>query len=262
MAWYDGLPGPAHMEVARAGRPRAGVRRARLAAARRPRPGAPALGHPRPARQSTQHPPVPATATTRSPTTAPIHPQERLGEMLPPEWERQAGRHHRQRAVLPAPDVAAGRAGRRHDRGDRRHDRRHIPALHDRQPERDPAGARRAVRDLVLRPVHGPGRPVAGARARRGPGRGRRLLRPGLPAHRRRGPGGELRLADARLDAAALSPCPRRRPPHPRHVGPPHLTPKPTTLIPNGPWRLSGPARKTTRSPGRPAAGARPAARD
>ena len=55
-----------------------------------------------------------------------IHPQDRLGEMLPPEWERRLRRHHRQRALLPALMSAAGGARRGHGRGDRRHDGRHI----------------------------------------------------------------------------------------------------------------------------------------
>ena len=78
-----------------------------------------------------------------------IYPQDRLGEMLPPEWERQlAGSTDSERYFLHL-HVAAGGAGRRHGRGARRHDGRHISAVYGQQPERDPAGARRAVRDLV-----------------------------------------------------------------------------------------------------------------
>jgi hypothetical protein len=207
------------MEIGRPGRQRAGVRQARLAAARRPRPGAPALGHARPGRLRRQHPPVPLRRLHVRPQWCHL-PAGAARRDASARMGAAAGRRHRQRAVLPPRDVAAGRTRRRHGRGDRRHDRRHIPALHDHQPERDLAGARRAVRDLVLRPLHGPGRQVAGARARRELGRGRRLLRPGVPGHRRRRSRGELRLAHARLDAAAVGSRAGHRPAHASHVRP------------------------------------------
>ncbi len=174
---------------------------------------------PRPAcPSSTSTPTRSSTATTRSPTTAPSTRRNSSARCFPPEWERRlAGTTDSERYFLHLMWRLAERDG---DMVAAIADTTAAisRALHDRQPERDPAGARRAVRDLVLRPVDGPGRPVAGAWARRGPGRGRRLLRPGVPGHRRRRSGGELRLADARLDAAAVGARAGHRPAHARHV--------------------------------------------
>ena len=61
-----------------------------------------------------------------------IHPQDRLGEMLPAEWERRlAGTTDSERYFLHMMWRLAERR-RRHGRGDRRHRGRHRPALHDR----------------------------------------------------------------------------------------------------------------------------------
>src|ERR1700730_6675128 len=150
-----------------------------------------------------------------------IYPQGRLGAMLPAALGRgAAGSQPHRGAVFPPFEVAGGGARRRKGRGDRRHDSRHIAAVHGQQPERDLAGARRAVRDLVPRPVHGPRRLAAGTGAWRAPGRGRRLLRPGLPGHRRRRSRGQLGLAHARLDAATLGSRAGHQPAHAGHVRP------------------------------------------
>ena len=104
-----------------------------------------------------------------------IHPQDRLGEMLPAEWEAAARRDDRQRALPAAHHVAAGRTARRHDRGGRRHGGQHRGALRGQQPQRDAALASEDVRDLLARPGPDSRRPSCGsgawpARPRRSPG--------------------------------------------------------------------------------------------
>ena len=126
VAWYDRQrPGDVHSRSRRCGLGRSAVPRARPPQARRPGPGAPALGHPGPAGRGAQHPPVPPRRVAMAHNGA-IHPQDRLGELLPPAWERQlTGTTDSERYFL---HVMSGLEARRgHDHRDRDHGRPYRP---------------------------------------------------------------------------------------------------------------------------------------
>ena len=82
-----------------------------------------------------------------------IHPQDRLGEIIPPGWdEKRAGTTDSEFYFLGIMSPAGGQR-RRPGRGDRRHHRAHRGTVRARQPERDPADPGQAVRDQLARPT-------------------------------------------------------------------------------------------------------------
>ncbi len=148
-----------------------------------------------------------------------IHPQSRLPELLPADWERRVNGttdseryflHLMWRLEERGGDMLAAIADTTADI-----EERYAPnSLNAILLSPDAA-----VRDLLARPGQGARAAAAGPRVRRPAGRDRLLLRPRLPRRRGRRGGGQLRLAEAGLDAAAALPRPEGRPGHAGHLG-------------------------------------------
>ena len=171
---------------------------------------APALGDSRPCRQRRTTPTRSGTASTCWRTTAPSTRRTGSARCCRRTWERQlAGTTDSERYFLRScggwprsgGDMVAAIATRR---------RRHRAPVRRQQPERDPADARHAVRDLLARPLQGAGGQAADARARTGRDEIAAYFDLAYQADCRRGRGRELRVAAAGLDATAQPACARR----------------------------------------------------
>ena len=155
-----------------------------------------------------------------------IYPQERLGEMLPPEWERRlAGSTDSERYFLHLMWRLAERDGDM------------VAAIADTTAAISQRYTASSLNAILLAPdalyaisFHDRSMVPADLLRELGHGErprgGRRLLRPGLPGHRRRRSRGELGLADARLDAAAVGARAGHRPAHASHVRPRRSRPR------------------------------------
>ena len=147
-----------------------------------------------------------------------IHPQDRLGEMLPPEWERQlGGTTDSERYFLHIMSRLAAHGGDM------------VAAIADTAADIDRRFEPNSLNAILLAPDKlyavswyyrsRSRRPSCGSAGYEPAGRDRRVLRPGLPGHRRRGGRRQLRLAAGRLDAAGEPARAGGRPAHAQDRG-------------------------------------------